>query len=113
MAQLRAKNESSSPHRQFDDPTSIGHVSNLTRSDTLQSNKEKLLTKHIIPGKMEQFKKNHSRMLQLQALLEQVNYAMLGETAESKTIYTDLKEQILTELKQLNKEQKALCQTNQ
>jgi len=57
----------------------------------------------------EQFNKNHKRMNELQKLLNQVDYKMLGETAETKTMYEGLREKIVEELLNLNEEQKTLA----
>lgn len=60
--------------------------------------------------KKKQFSANWKRMLELQALLEKVNYQMLGESTETKSLYEDLRHRTVTELKQLNEAQKILAQ---
>lgn len=57
----------------------------------------------------KQFEENRKTMIQLQTLLDKVNYQMLGETVESKTIYEELRESITKKLRRLNEEQKILA----
>lgn len=51
------------------------------------------------------FTENQERMKKIQKLLDQVEYQMLGESAETKSLYEDLRYNLKTELRNLNEEQ--------
>jgi ElaB/YqjD/DUF883 family membrane-anchored ribosome-binding protein len=58
---------------------------------------------------VDQFSANMKRMKKLQGLLEAVDYLLLGETAESKTLHEELRDKIVAELQTLNETQKTLA----
>lgn len=56
----------------------------------------------------KQFNNNMSRMRQLQELKENVQKARYGEKSEAQTIYEDLLDNIGSELKRLDQEQRRI-----
>lgn len=60
----------------------------------------------------QEFVDNAERMRKLQKYLEEVNYQMLGESSETKTLYEDIRYNVIQELKRLDAEQRRIAKEN-